>query len=474
MTHPAVFRSLVTVAVLAGLASADSLVAQQGSPQGDLVRETSVEGITAYRIPSNGLRVLLYPDATKPQTLVNVTYLVGSREEGPGETGMAHLLEHMMVKGTTEHPDISKELETRGAQYNASTSFDRTNYFELFAASDSTLAWALAMEADRMVHSRIAKVDLDKEMTVVRNEFESGENNPTLVTLKRVLGSAYLFHPYGRLPIGDRSDIENVPIEKLQAFYHAYYQPDNAVLMIAGQFDTTKVLALVRRYFAAIPRAARVLEPVYTVEPTQDGERDVWVRRAGAEQDIVAFYHAPAGSHADDAAIDVLEHVLTDAPSGRLYKALVDTKKAASVGDLPLHLHDPGGIVLLATLKKEDTLSSARTAMLDALHAVASTEPPTATEVDRAKAAIATQYALSLSNTAQIGLALSDWMGVGDWRLFFLHRDAVKKVTPADVQRVAAAYLKPSNVTLGFFVPTDTPDRAEIPTAPDISAVVAS
>lgn len=472
---PSLSYTPVRVSVLTALAVslAVPLAAQQATGT-DLVRETSVEGITAYRIPSNGLQVLLYPDATKPQTLVNVTYLVGSREEGTGETGMAHLLEHMMIKGTAAHADIAKELEARGAQYNASTSFDRTNYFEVFAAADSTLDWALGMEADRMVNSRIAKSDLDKEMTVVRNEFENGENNPTLVTIKRVLGSAYLFHPYGRLPIGDRSDIEHVPIARLQAFYHTYYQPDNAVLMIAGKFDTTKALALVRKYFAPIPRPARVLEPTYTVEPTQDGAREVWVRRSGAEQDIVAFYHTPAASHPDDAAIDVLEHVLTDAPSGRLYKALVETKKAASVSDLPLELHDPGGLMLIVSLKQGDSLSAARSAMLDAVEAVATTAPPTAAEVERAKSAIASRYALALNNTAGVGLALSDWMGVGDWRLFFLHRDEVKRVTPADVQRVAAAYLKPSNRTLGFFVPDAHPDRAEIPSAPDISKLVSA
>ncbi|MDE3173408.1 MAG: insulinase family protein [Gemmatimonadota bacterium] len=463
-------RAAATAAVI--LASVPPLAAQQPSLPG-IVRDASVEGITAYHLPSNGLTVLFYPDQTKPQTLVNVTYLVGSREEGPGELGMAHLLEHLMVKGTPDHPDIAKELESRGVQYNASTSFDRTNYFELFSAADSMLDWALKMEADRMVHSRIAKADLDAEMTVVRNEFESGENNPTLVTIKRVLGSAYLFHPYGRLPIGDRSDIEHVPIERLQAFYRRYYQPDNAVLMIAGKFDTTRALLMVRKYFGAVARPTRVLEPVYTVEPTQDGEREVWVRRVGAEQDIAAFYHTPAGSSPDDAAIDVLEHVLTDAPSGRLYRALVETRKAASVGVLPLELHDPGGMMFIATLKKEDTLAVARAAMLDALRQISTTEPPTAAEVDRAKGAIASHYALALANTAGIGLALSDWMGVGDWRLFFLHRDEVKKVTPADVQRVAAAYLKPSNRTLGFFVPTDHPDRAEIPPAPDVARLVA-
>jgi zinc protease len=467
-------RTLCRVLSIAGatLAVAGNAAAQQGTPAG-LVRNASVEGITEYRVPANGLRVLLYPDATKPQTLVNVTYLVGSREEGYGETGMAHLLEHMMIKGTTRHSDIAKELEDRGAQYNASTSFDRTNYFEVFSAADSTLDWALDMEADRMLNSRIAKVDLDKEMTVVRNEFESGENDPTLVTIKRVLGSAYLFHAYGRLPIGARSDIENVPIDRLQAFYHRYYQPDNAVLMIAGKFDTGRALALVSKYFGALARPARVLVPSYTVEPAQDGAREVRVRRVGAQQDVVAFYHTPPASNADDAAVDVLEHVLVDAPSGRLYKALVTTKKAASVADLPLELHDAGGIMLVASLKLTDSLTAARAAMLDAIHAVATDHPPTAQEVDRAKSAIASRYALALDNTANVGLALSDWMGVGDWRLFFLHRDEVKKVAPADVQRVAAAYLKTSNQTLGFFVPADHPDRAEIPAAPDIAKLVA-
>ena len=468
---PSIISRRVVRAALLGLVAAAPLAAQQAAAP-DLVREASVEGIIAYRIPSNGLRVLLYPDQTKPQTLVNVTYLVGSREEGYGETGMAHLLEHLMVKGTTAHADIAKELETRGVEYNASTSFDRTNYFELFAAADTTLDWTLAMEADRMVHSRIARADLDQEMTVVRNEFESGENSPTLVTIKRVLGSAYLFHAYGRLPIGSRSDIENVPIDRLQAFYRRYYQPDNAVLLIAGKFDTTRALALVRRYFAPIARPARVLEPTYTVEPTQDGEREVWVRRAGAEQDLVAFFHTPAASTGDAAAVDVLQHVLVDAPSGRLYKALVLTKKASAVNALPLQLHDPGGLMLIATLRTEDTLPAARSAMLEALHAIATTQPPTGEEVDRAKGAIASAYALALNNTAGVGLALSDWMGVGDWRLFFLHRDQVGKVTPADVQRVAQAYLKPSNRTLGFFVPTAQPDRAEIPAAPDIAKLV--
>ena len=466
MTTPLIRRHARLVPLV--LALGTTARAQQPA----IVRESSVEGIIAYRIPGNGLRVLFSSDPTKPQTLVNVTYLVGSRHEGYGETGMAHLLEHMLFKGTTRHPDIAKDLESHGAQYNGTTSFDRTNYFEVFSAADTTLAWALQMEADRMLDSRVAKVDLDKEFSVVRSEFENGENNPTLVTIKRVLGSAYLFHAYGRLPIGAQSDIENVPIDRLQAFYHRYYQPDNAVLMIAGRFDTTKALALVQQYFVPLPRPSRVMTPTYTVEPTQDGEREVWVRRTGAEQAIVAFYHVPAGSSPEYAAVDVLQHVLTDPPSGRLTRALVDPKKAASVGALPLQLHDPGGLMLIASLRKEDTLAVARVAMLKALEDIVTTSPPTAAEVDRAKTTIASAITLSLNNTAGIGVALSDWIAMGDWRLFFLHRDQVRKVTPADVQRAAAAYLKSSNRTLGFFAPTDNLDRAEIAAAPDVATLV--
>src|SRR5579864_1552015 len=186
---------------------------------------TSVEGITEYRL-ANGLRVLLFPDASKPTTTVNVTYLVGSRSEAYGESGMAHLLEHMVFKGSTKHRNIPQELTEHGASPNGSTWYDRTNYFETFPAKDDNLRWALDLESDRMVHSFIAKKDLESEMTVVRNEFESGENNPQNILVERVMSTAFLWHNYGKSTIGPKSDLENVPIERLQGFYHKYYQPD--------------------------------------------------------------------------------------------------------------------------------------------------------------------------------------------------------------------------------------------------------
>ena len=203
--------------------------------------------------------MLLFPDPTKPTITVNITYMVGSRHENYGETGMAHLLEHLLFKGTPNHTNIPQELTAHGARPNGSTWFDRTNYFETFQATDENLKWALELEADRMVNSFIAKKDLDSEMTVVRNEFEMGENDPASILQERVLSTAFLWHNYGKSTIGARADIENVPIDRLQAFYRNYYQPDNAVLLVAGQFDEAKTLALVNRIFGRIPKPTRTL-----------------------------------------------------------------------------------------------------------------------------------------------------------------------------------------------------------------------
>jgi len=433
-------------------------------------RVTSVEGITEY-VLGNGLHVLLFPDASKPTVTVNVTYKVGSRNENYGETGMAHLLEHLMYKGTPKHPNIPQELTAHGARPNGSTWYDRTNYFETLKASDENLRWALSMEADRMVHSFIAKKDLDSEMTVVRNEFEEGENDPEGILAQRVLSTAYLWHNYGKDTIGARADIENVPIERLQAFWRNYYQPDNAYLLVAGRFDEPKTLALIHSIFGPIPRPKRVIQTTYTVEPTQDGERSVTLRRVGDVQALAVAYHVPAAGHPDSTAVDVLGEVLTSTPSGRLYKALVETKKATSVSDYFLYLHDPGFLMLQAEVRKDSSLDDAEKALLATVGDIAS-QPITKEEVDRARTEILKNVDLMLNSADRVGLELSEWIGAGDWRLFFWNRDRVKKVTAEDVQRVALAYLKPSNSTVGLFIPTGAPDRSEVPTSPDVAALL--
>uniref|UniRef100_Q027T3 Peptidase M16 domain protein n=1 Tax=Solibacter usitatus (strain Ellin6076) TaxID=234267 RepID=Q027T3_SOLUE len=431
---------------------------------------TSVEGITEYTLP-NGLHVLLFPDASKPNVTVNMTYMVGSRLEGYGETGMAHLLEHMLFLQTKTRKDVKQELKDHGAEMNGSTSWDRTNYFETLTASDENLKFALELEADRMVNSKIEKQLLDTEMTVVRNEFEMGENSPDRTLMQRALETAFTWHNYGKLPIGNRSDIENVPIARLAAFYQKYYQPDNAILTVAGKFDEAQTLALIAKNFGPIPKPTRKLEQSYTVEPTQDGERSVTLRRVGDTQGLVALYHVPSGSHPDAAALEVLSGMLGDRPSGRLYKALVDNKKAVGASMGMEELHDPGFIMASANLKLDQSLDDARQTLLKVVEGVSS-EPPTKEEVERVKTRLLKNIELEMADSQSVALDLSEYYSQGDWRLMFLMRDRISKVTPEDVLRVAKAYLKESNRTLATFIPTKNPDRAEIPATPDIAATL--
>lgn len=440
-------------------------------PEG-VTRGPSVEGITEYRL-ANGLRVLLFPDPSKPTITVNITYLVGSRHEGYGETGMAHLLEHMVFKGSTRHPNIPQELTEHGARPNGTTWYDRTNYFETFNATEENLRWALDLEADRMVNSFIRAEDLESEMTVVRNEYEAGENSPTSVLMKRTLAAAFQWHNYGKSTIGERSDIENVPIERLRAFYRKYYQPDNAVLLVAGKIDEQHTLELVNEYFGKIPKPDRVLYPTYTREPVQDGERLVTLKRVGDIQAVSCVYKVCPGSHPDYAAVAVLTQLLTTQPSGRLYEALVKTKKASNVWGFAPALAEPGFVYFNADVRKEDDLEEARRTMLAVFDSL-KTNPPTQEEVERAKARLLKNWDLAYKSADRVGLQMSEYIAQGDWRLFFLYRDRVSEVTPEDVARVANYYFKPDNRTVGLFIPVEKPDRVEVPDVPDLTAMLAN
>ena len=465
--HLSVFASIVP-----GLALCTLLTAQTPTPslpQG-ITRGASVEGITEYQL-QNGLRVLLFPDPTKTTTTVNITFLVGSRNEDYGETGMAHLLEHMLFKGTPGHTNVMQEVTAHGSRWNGTTDNDRTNYFETFEGNDVNLNWALDLEADRMVNSFVAKKDLDSEMTVVRNEFESGENNPISILSERVLSTAYLWHNYGKSTIGARSDIEHVPIERLQAFYHRYYQPDNAVLTIAGHVDEAKTLALVAKYFGPIPRPTRILQKTYTEEPVQDGERSVILRRVGDAKVVIVGIHVPALAHPDGPLASILGDVFADAPSGRLYKALVSTKKAGAVFDNSTDSREPGMLLLYAQAPKTADVDDLQKTFLSVMDEVEN-KPPTDEEVNRSKIKAATQFDLLIRNSERLGLFLSEFIAAGDWRLAFITRDRIEKATTADVDNFARQYLKASNRTVGLFIPTDKPERAEIPQAPDVLALV--
>jgi zinc protease len=468
---------IVSALLLLGLAGVPSIAFAQASntqqqvhsirlPTG-IERVTSLEGVTEYRL-QNGLRVLIFPDETQRLAIVNITYLVGSRHESYGETGMAHLLEHLLFKGTPKHPtNLWKEFSDRGMIGNGSTSHDRTNYFATFAATDENLAWLLELEADRMVNSFIARKDLDSEMTVVRNEMERGENSPLGILLQRAMATAFEWHSYGRTVIGARADVENVPIERLQAFYRTYYRPDNAVLIVAGKVSEQKVLDLVHKHFSPIAKPEKSLPQFYTAEPPQDGERLVTLRRVGESQLALAGYHTPPGSHPDHAVVELLSVILRDVPAGRLHKALVEPGKATSIGGFILPLRESGYMTFQAATRKDGSLEDMRDTLVRTVEGFAA-RPATDEEVERARNFALKNVERVLRDARGVGQELSEWAAAGDWRLFFLHRDRIRKVTTADVNRVAATYLKPSNRTQGVFVPEEKPDRATIPAVSDV------
>ncbi len=459
-------RSLVlfTTITLMGAASAQTL-------PGGVVKGASVEGITEYTLTSNGMKVLLAPDQSKPTTTVNLTYLVGSKHENYGETGMAHLLEHLIFKGTPTTKNALGEFSKRGIRANGSTWLDRTNYFGSFAANEASLQWYIGWQADAMVNSFIARKDLDSEMTVVRNEMEMGENSPFRILYEKMSATAYQWHNYGKSTIGARADVENVDIARLQAFYRNYYQPDNAVLVVSGEFNETKTLAWIAESFGKLQRPTRKLADTYTLDPTQDGERSVTVRRTGNTVLTGAMYHVPAAASTDAAAAAVVVQALSDAPSGRLHKALVETKLAASVFGLYWATREPGTVTFGAQLSPDTVVSKAQDALINSLETL-NTTPITQEELARAKLQYLKDWELNYTNPEEVGVQLSEFIAQGDWRMMFLMRDRVKALTLADAQRFAVQYLVPSNRTLGTFLPSEKPVRAPAPAFVDAATQV--
>ncbi len=435
----------------------------------DLKPVAKVEGVSEYRL-SNGARVLLFPDASRPTISVNMTVLVGSRHEGYGEAGMAHLLEHMVFKGTPTFPDVPKALRDHGANFNGTTNSDRTNYFETLPASDENLEFAIHLESDRLVNSFVRREDLISEFTVVRNEFERGENSPQGILSQRVQAAAYEWHNYGKSTIGNRTDIERVPIDNLQDFYRKYYQPDNVVFIITGAFEEAKALSLVQKYLGSIPKPQRKLDATYTEEPPQDGERNVTLRRVGKIGSIAVAYHMPAAAHPDWAPLTILGSVLSEAKVGRLQAALVETKKATGVSARADESHDPG-LFFVGAEPAEATLEEVRDELLTIMEELGNT-PFGEEEVNRAKVRYGRMSERMLSSASSMSSALSSASALGDWRLFFLQRDRIAAVTAADLDRVAKQYFPPHNRTVGLFIPSDAPQRSLIPAVESIAEVV--
>ncbi len=408
-------------------------------------------GVRETRLP-NGLRVLTKEVRSAPVVSFGIWYQVGSRNEHNGITGISHLLEHMMFKGTQRYRlgEIARTLFLNGASFNANTFYDWTSYFETLAAD--RLELAIELEADRMFNSRIDKADLDSEMTVVRSELEGGENDPDTLLRQAVTASAIQAHPYHWPVIGWRSDVEQMPREALREYYRAHYGPNNATVVIVGDFETTRALDLVTKHFGAI-QPIPAPPPVYTTEPEQRGERRIVVNQAGALPIVTLAYKVPAASHPDFYALDVLGTVLGEGRTGRLYQALVETELASSVDAGAPSLRDPFLFYVTATARPGVSAPKLEAAMLEEIERI-KTAPITAEELARATRRIESSFAYQTESVTAQARELGYWAMVADWRYLATYMDRIRALTPEAVQTIANRYFLTDKRTVGHFVPS--------------------
>ena len=414
-------------------------------------------GIREWRLISNNLQLLLLQNRVAPVTTFAIVYRVGSRNEAVGYTGATHLLEHLMFKGTPEYnrekgTAIAAVLEALGARFNATTWFDRTNYYE--TTPSDRLEVAMRIEASRMRRSLLRDEDRQAEMTVVRNEFERGENSPFQVLYKQTFATAFQEHPYHHPTIGWRSDIEGVATARLKEFYDSFYYPDNATAMVIGDFEEDEALGAVARHFGAIAAAPRPIPQVYTVEPPQQGERRFTVRRSGQVAWCSLSWRTVAAHHPDTPALAVLGNILGAGVTGRLYQAVVEKSLALSVTVVPWQLRDPGLFSVFAPVRP----GVAPPAVEDAIRAEAvriSREVVSEAEMEKARAQIEAEVIFDRDSTDQIAASLSEAIAAADWEWYANYPSAIRSVVTEDVRRVAELYLRDDFLTAGLFLPKE-------------------
>ena len=415
----------------------------------------SLGGIDEYRLDGNGLSVLLAPDHSTPVVTFQVTYHVGSFNEVTGTTGATHILEHMMFKGSDAYNDpqgnsIKQFLERHGGQYNASTSVDRTSYFATIGRD--SLEGYIAIEADRMRRLWLHESDRQAEMTVVRNEYERGKNDPDEVLEEEVTAAAYEALPYHHPTIGWLSDIEHVPITKLRDFYDTFYWPNNATVTVVGDIDVVSTLNVIKRYYGVYPHSPAPIPEVYTEEPAQRGARRVVVKRPGELGTVLIAHKVPNGRDVDQPALEMMDAILSSGKSGRLYRALVDQGLALTAGsgtdlhrDLSLH-------TVYAQLAPGATHEQVEHALLAEIAKIKA-DGVTPAEIERVKQQYVAADAYRRDGTAAIAGEINEWIAVGDWTLYVTFPQKVAEVTSADVQRVANKYFAEDQSTTGWFVP---------------------
>jgi zinc protease len=425
-------------------------------------------GIREWRHRRNGLQLLLLQNRVAPVATFAVVYRVGSRNEAVGHTGATHLLEHLMFKGTPEYrreagTAIAAVLEALGARFNATTWFDRTNYYE--TVPSDAVETVVRLEASRMRKSLLRDEDRAPEMTVVRNEFERGENSPFQVLYKQSFATAFREHPYHHPTIGWKSDIEGVTTERLREFYDVFYHPNNATAMLIGDFEESDALATIERHFGPIPASPRPIPAIYTVEPAQEGERRFEVRRTGQVAWVALSWRSVEAAHADTPALAVLGNVLGGGLTSRLYQALVESNLTLSVTVVPWQLRDPALFSIFAPVRPGIAAATVETVIREETSRVVRSGVSEA-EVRKAQTQIEAEIIFDRDSTDQIAASLSEAIAVADWEWYVDYPAAVARVTAEDVRRVAEQTFRGEALTVGVFQPRDPGGAAAEAEAP--------
>lgn len=445
-------------------ASSSSKGNSLGVPGVEEVTPKPIEGIYEYKLKSNGLQILMVPRKGAPVVTTTVVYHVGSRNEAVGYTGSTHFLEHMMFKGTKKFDPqkgngLDNLLKPVGGVNNATTWLDRTNYFEVVPSTSLNLC--LELEADRMKNLLLREPDRTSEMTVVRNELERSEDEPDQLLEVNLFATAYREHPYHHPTIGWRSDVEGVPTARLRQFYKDFYWPNNATLMVLGDFDRKSALQTIAKFFGPIPKSPTAFPAVYTKEPPQEGERRFVVKRGSDLPRAMMAWHTPEAVHPDTYPLDIIQTILGDhsKKSSRLYKRLINTGLASKVLAINYSLRDPGLFVASATATPGGDPAKLEAALRDEVAKFAK-EDVTDEELDRAKKSIVKRLKLAKSDQMRMSDLLTDAIAMADWKWLMNYPKQIEKVTKADLRRAAAKYFLDDNITVGHYFPKTNPQTA--------------
>jgi zinc protease len=448
MTH---HRPWATLLAAATTVSAMAGLPVWAAPPAPAAAATAATPAVREVMLPNGLKVLLVENHAAPVVTWMVSYKVGSRNEPSGMTGAAHLLEHMLFKGTKDlkKGQIARLLTRHGASWNATTGEDVTRYFETYSADKLELG--LRVEASRMRGALILDAERQPEMSVVRSELEIGENDPSNLLYQAVQASAFMAHPYHHPVIGWRSDVESVKTDQLREFYNRHYQPNNAVAVLVGDFEPKQAEALIRKHFGSIPKGAQPPE-VLTQEEPQRGERRVVVKRQGERNLVQIAWHLPAGRDQQLAKADVLASWLSQPIVGPLYQHLVESELALSADAFLDRRRDASLFWLEAEAKPGVPIAKVETALLAVIDQLTG-QPVPADALQRAK--VQAEAATVFRNEGTMGQAayLTEWeVLAGDWKQGLAYQKALQAMQPADLQTFAKAYLTADNRTVGHYI----------------------